>query len=274
MTILPTTTQDWPVHGKRAFAMTGGGPADSNKPCVVMIHGAAHNRSIWTSLGQSLINGGFAVLAPDLPGHGLSEGHALPDIAGCADWLLALLQTAHVRRVALVGHSMGALVALEAAARAGRAVQVEALVLLGAAYPMTVAPAMLAMASSDPMAAIDKVASYSHAREAQAARAADLALMQSEQTQHQTACQGNLLHHDLALCDAYANGLAAAAAVACPSTLIIGGLDRMTPAAAASELAVALKAHQVVLATGHNLMAEDAIGVQSAVSQACAPMLR
>ena len=35
-----------------------------------------------------------------------------------ADWLLALLDAAGVQQAALVGHSMGSLIALEAAARA------------------------------------------------------------------------------------------------------------------------------------------------------------
>jgi pimeloyl-ACP methyl ester carboxylesterase len=54
-----------------------------------------------------------------------------------ADWLLAALDAAGVTQAALVGHSMGSLIALEAAARAPQ--RVTHLALLGTAYPMKVA---------------------------------------------------------------------------------------------------------------------------------------
>lgn len=268
----PTTTrQHWQVQGQSACADIG----DTALPCVVMVHGAVHNRSIWEQHGRWLAEEGFATLAPDLPGHGESRGQALEDVAACADWLLALLAEAGVRRAILAGHSMGALVALEAAARSAHGhggVRVEALVLLGAAVPMKVAPAMLAAAEAEPFEAIDKMAAYSHARGADQARDTDRALMRQEQSRYAQAGHGNLLLRDLSLCDAYAGGLEAATAVACPSTLIVGQLDRMTPAAAASELALALRSRQIELATGHNLMAEDPEGVRRALSQACAPL--
>jgi pimeloyl-ACP methyl ester carboxylesterase len=47
-----------------------------------------------------------------------SEGPVLETVEAMADWTLALLSAAGVQRAALVGHSMGSLVALEAAARA------------------------------------------------------------------------------------------------------------------------------------------------------------
>jgi pimeloyl-ACP methyl ester carboxylesterase len=272
----PTTTrQHWQIQGQIAWADTGSPAGGTDLPCVAMVHGAVHNRSIWAQHGRWLAEEGFATFAPDLPGHGESGGQALGDVAACADWLLALLAQAGVRRAVLAGHSMGALVALEAAARSARGhggIRVEALVLLGAAVPMKVAPAMLAAAEAEPFEAIDKMASYSHARGADQARDADRALMRQEQSRHAQAGHGNLLLRDLALCDAYAEGLQAATAVACPSTLIVGQQDRMTPAAAAGELALALKAQRVELATGHNLMAEDPEGVQRAFSQACAPL--
>ena len=48
----------------------------------------------------------MAVLAPDLPGHGHSEGAALSSIAALADWTAALIDAAGVGAARLVGHSM------------------------------------------------------------------------------------------------------------------------------------------------------------------------
>jgi pimeloyl-ACP methyl ester carboxylesterase len=66
------------------------------------------------------------------------------------------------------------------------------------------------------------------------------------------------MHVDFAACNAYGNGLAAAAKVACPALLLLGRRDVMTPPRAARELARALKEARVVeiAGSGHALMAE------------------
>ncbi len=274
MTHPELAVRHWQVHGQDAFADTGGPSWPPAGPCVVMVHGALHDRSVWSQQAAWLVEDGIAAVAPDLPGHGRSAGRALADVHACADWLLALLTEAGVRRAVLAGHSMGALVALEAAAKAAGsagAVQVEAMVLLGVAAPMRVAPAMLDAAREQPLDAIDKMAAYSHAREAVQAREADRRLMLREQRRYADAGLGNLLLNDLAMCDAYAGAVEAASALDCPATLISGVSDRMTPAAATAGLAAALKkVARVELSTGHNLMAEDPAGVRLAFQQACA----
>jgi pimeloyl-ACP methyl ester carboxylesterase len=245
--------------------------------CVLMLHGAAHNQSVWDALAHGLQQAGLAVLVPDLPGHGRRPGPALSDVQACADWVLNWAANQGARRLILVGHSMGALTALEAAARAAArpgdaAVQVAALVLLGAACPMAVSPALLSMALDDAAQAIQKVAQYSHAREAVAVREADQTLMQFEQQQYAAAGHGNLLHHDLSLCNDYAVGLQSAAQVGCPSTLVVGLDDRMTPRASSAALEKTLGAQRIELPTGHNLMAEDPAGVLAALLTVCAAL--
>jgi pimeloyl-ACP methyl ester carboxylesterase len=242
--------------------------------CVVMLHGAAHNHSVWHNLAEGLQRSGIAVMTPNLPGHGDCPGPALTDVPACADWVLNFAARQGLQRLVLVGHSMGALIALEAAARAAmhgaaQEVQVVALVLLGAAYPMQVSTALLSLALQDPAQAIQKVAQYSHAREAVAAREADQSLMQLEQNQYAAAGHGNLLHHDLSLCNDYTSGMQAATQVRCACTLIAGREDRMTPPAASATLESALNAQRTELATGHNLMAEDASGVLAALLAVC-----
>ena len=100
-----------------AYAYTGGKPFDAALPCIVFIHGALHDHSVWTLLARWFAHHGHCVLAVDQPGHGRSTGAPLASVEATADWVLALLDAAGVRRAALVGHSMGSLIALEAAAR-------------------------------------------------------------------------------------------------------------------------------------------------------------
>jgi len=67
-----------------------------------------------------------------------------------------------------------------------------------------------------------------------------------------------VLFADLAACNAYAEGMADAARVACPTTVIMGSEDRMTPAKAGAKLVAAIPGAQgiVIPACGHMMLAE------------------
>jgi len=248
------------VHGRQAYAYTGGKPFDPSLPCVVFLHGALHDHSVWTLLARWCAHHGYGVLAPDLPGHMRSEGPALESVEAMADWALALLDAAQVKQAALVGHSMGSLIALEAASRAPA--RVSRLVMVGTAYPMKVSPALLELSRNDPLAAIDLVTTLSYSTLAPKpgypgpgawVRGGGKALCRLV-----LARQGNALlyHQDFAACDAYRGALDAAARVTAPATLILGRRDQMTPPQAAAEIGTALKARIETVDAGHVLMAE------------------
>jgi len=146
---------DAPGGRRQAYAYTGGKRFDASLPAIVFLHGAMHDHSVWTLSARWFAHHGHAVLAPDLPGHSQSTGAPLESVEAIADWLLTLLDAAGVDEAALVGHSMGSLIALEAAARAPA--RVARLVMVGTAYPMAVSPALLEAGEHDPFAAIDSV---------------------------------------------------------------------------------------------------------------------
>jgi pimeloyl-ACP methyl ester carboxylesterase len=83
--------------------------------------------------------------------------------------------------------------------------------------------------------------------------------------------QGNLFHHDFSACNAYANGLQAAALLQCPATLILGRADQMTRPQAAHALAQALRAKVHTVPGGHVPMAEAPDPVLSALRAALGP---
>src|ERR1700742_4311350 len=105
------------VNGTGIFAATGGKEFDSTLPAIVLLHGAGFDHTTWALHTRWFAHHGFAVLAPDLPGHGRSSGKPLPTIADMADWTAALIEAAGATNARLVGHSMGSLIALETAAR-------------------------------------------------------------------------------------------------------------------------------------------------------------
>src|ERR1700734_2573134 len=143
------------VNGVDTFVATGGREFDVSQPTVVLLHGAGFDHTTWALHTRWFAHHGYGVLAPDLPGHGRSSGTPVPTIAGMADWTAALLDAAGVAKAWLVGHSMGSLIAIEAAARHPQ--RVSALSLIGTAATMTVGPDLLKAAEANDASAIDMV---------------------------------------------------------------------------------------------------------------------
>jgi pimeloyl-ACP methyl ester carboxylesterase len=148
------------VAGHRAFASTGGQVFDPKLPAAVFLHGAGMDHSVWSLPARYFAGHGRAVLALDFPGHGRSAGAPLGSVEAMADWVLAAMAAAGLARAALVGHSMGALVALEASARG--ASYVEALALLGVGAEMPVHPDLMAAARANDPKAIQLIVGWAH----------------------------------------------------------------------------------------------------------------
>jgi pimeloyl-ACP methyl ester carboxylesterase len=265
------------VDGRKAYAYTGGKPFDAGLPCIVFVHGAINDHSVWNLLARWFAHHGHAVLAVDLPAHGRSEGPPLASVEALADWTVALLDAAGAERAAFVGHSMGSLIGLEAAARAPQ--RVSHLAMLATAYPMKVSDALLTTAREQPLRAIDMVNVFSHSSIACKPsfpgpgawlHGASRALMRRTLANATGLTHGNLFEHDFRVCDAYANGLQAAEKVRCPVTFVLGERDQMTMPKHTRDIARALRAHIVTLPAGHSLMTEVPDGVLNALREALA----
>src|SRR5439155_3965812 len=143
------------VRGCDSYAYTGSRAFDPALPTIVFVHGAANDHGVWALQSRYFAHHGHNVLAVDLPGHGRSGGEALPSVAAIADWLVAFLDAMRVERAILVGHSMGALAALDMAGKhPGR---VAKLALLGAAVPMPVSEMLLDAAKQNDHVAFELI---------------------------------------------------------------------------------------------------------------------
>ena len=98
--------------GRLSYSVTGQGAET-----YLLIHGFAGDRSAWAQLTAALARAGKTVVTPDLPGHGATTLPA-PDAGALADAVTRLAETLPGRLV-LVGHSLGAAVAVIAAGRLG-----------------------------------------------------------------------------------------------------------------------------------------------------------
>ncbi|WP_119166225.1 alpha/beta fold hydrolase [Algihabitans albus] len=257
------------VEGTEIFAATGGRPFDPALPCVLLVHGAGMDHSVWALQSRYLAHRGRAILALDLPGHGRSAGEAVTDIPALGDWLIALLDAVGVAQAALVGHSMGALACLSAAARYPE--RLRALALLGVAPKMPVHPDLLALAAANDHKALELIDDWAHGPRAHLGGhpAAGTWLLGGGERLLERARPG-VLHGDLAACDAYAEGAADAVRVRCPTRLILGADDKMTPAKAGTKLADLIPGAEAVVIpdSGHMMMTEQPDATLEALKQA------
>ena len=257
------------IDGAPAYCYTGGKAFDAGLPTVVFIHGAQNDHSVWALQSRYLAHHGYGVLAVDLPGHGRSKGAAKSSVEDMADWLLAVLDAAGVQRATLMGHSMGSLIALEAAYRAPA--RVAKLALLGTTYPMKVSDALLGTARDDEQAAIDMVNIFSHSTMAHkpSCPGPGFSVMGGARRLMQRMSQQNpaqLFYTDFNACNAYANGETAAHAVRCPTLFLFGARDIMTTPKSARLLTGAIAHGNVVqVDAGHALMAEQPDAVLDAL---------
>ncbi len=245
------------VAGKRVHASTGGAPFDAARPAVAFLHGAGLDHSIWALAARLFAQEGRAVLALDLPGHGRSEGPPLASIDAMADWLLAALDAAGAKEARLAGFSMGSAIAIEAAARAPE--RIKALALLGAAPAMPVHPDLLALAEANDPKAIDLMVAWCHGPTGHLGGqpAAGLWVLGASRRLLERAAPG-VLAADLAACAAWQDGLETAARLRCPTLLVTGEKDVMTPLRGARKLAAAIPGAELLpLAdAGHMILAE------------------
>src|SRR5882724_7128528 len=243
------------VDGGDVFAGTGGAGFDPAGRAVLFLHGAGMDHTVWQFPARYFAHRGRAVLAPDLPGHGASAGPPLATIDALARWVDRLLAALGVPTAILVGHSMGAAVALATAATSAR---VAGLALLGAALRLPVHPDLMAAAAADRREASDLVASWGHGGIGRMGGnpAPGLWLMEGARRLLESA-DHQVLATDLAACAGF-DGTAIAGRVGCPTLVLIGGEDRMTPPAAGEALAAAISGARCATLTGvgHMMMTE------------------
>jgi pimeloyl-ACP methyl ester carboxylesterase len=260
---------EFQLRGRRVFAATGGRGFDPALPTLAFLHGAGMDHTVWALQTRWFAHHGRNVLAFDLPGHGRSEGPSLHSVPEMASWVLAALATLGAGRARLVGHSMGALVALAAAAEGGE--RIDALALLGMTPEMPVHPELIAAAESGRHKAIDLMTSWAVGRRAQLGgnEAPGLWLTEAAMRLLERA-DPKTLAADLVACDAWKGAEGAAAKVLCPTLLLCGADDRMTPAAKAAPFARAFKEARLEILpnAGHMMMAEDPSATLAALRQA------
>ncbi len=245
------------VDAHDVFVATGGKPLDTSKPTIVFLHGAGCDRTSWTLPTRWFAHHGWSVLAPDLPGHGLTKGKPLTTVLDMAAWVERLLDAAGSQKAAIVGHSMGGAIAIETAARCPD--RISGLGLVGTAATIPVGPQLLTAATADPTAAYDMMTAWAVGAAAKRGGNAVPGLWLSGAVRRVFDVNApGVLGTDLTACAGWTTGIAAASRIVCPTTVMTGALDLMTPAKKGADLAKLVAGSRLVRldGVGHMIMGE------------------
>ena len=100
------------IEGTRIHYAADPDPPEPGEITLILIHGSGGSHEVWSHQLESM-SGVFNVIAPDLPGHGLSEGEGEKEISRYVDWIRRFTKTLGAAPLIVGGHSMGGAVAME-----------------------------------------------------------------------------------------------------------------------------------------------------------------
>ena len=213
---------------------------------------------MWSMQKRYFSHHGWSVLAPDLPAHGLSGGDLLESIEDMAAWVGELIEAAGFGTAAIIGHSMGSLIALELAG--SQPDKVKKLVLTGTSAAMRVHESLQSAADGNDRRAHEMVIGWSLTQQSALGGHPTPGLwMHGQALQTSLNAGDDVLANDLRACHSYDGALEAAAAVECPVLVVVGEGDRMTAPPGAAKLVAALGVRAEVVtieAAGHAMMLE------------------
>ena len=245
------------IDGQPVYIATGNKELAPALPSVVFIHGTGQDHTIWVLPTRYFARHQRNVLAVDLPGHGRSGGQPLTSIEAMAEWIIKVLDATGIDSSAMVGHSMGSLVAIVLAAVYAH--RVRAIGLIGTAVPMPVSEALLSSAAANDPVAIDMLTLWGHGASAHIGGSATpgMWMLGGGKRLMERAAPG-VIYADLKACNQYVQGQEHARSVDCHALLILGQSDLMTPPRSAGELASALPDSETVVLekSGHAMLSE------------------
>ena len=223
---------------------------------LVLLHGSGGDSSVWEKQIQGL-GDDVRTIAPDLPGHGQSDGPLCTTVKDYAVWLNNFVQQLQINRFFLAGHSLGGAIAQEYARRFPQKVQ--GLILAGSGLQFIVAADYLETVKNNFPAAV-------HASCLAAYAVGNVSSLYEKGYGMLSRNGKDALSSDLALCSAF-DSTAWVSSIAVPALVICGSDDKIMPPESSKPLARLISGAQlkILAEAGHMVMMEAAVEFNEAI---------
>lgn len=257
------------VNGHRVFAGTGGKIFDNKKPVIIYLHGSGFSHLAWVPLAGQFTQNGYSVLVLDFPGHGNSEGKALSSIEENSNWLKDLIETIGLKKVSLIGHSQGALTALQFTSSFPD--MVSKLCLMNSSHSMPVHPDLIKMAETNDNKVIDLMLKWCYSGHSGDIITEHGQIMTNKKSINVSKMilsskkLSDILAIDLKACHNYQNGKNSAKKITCPTMILSGDKDKMVSLDRVKELHNNIENSrlEIINESGHMLTSEEVVKVRN-----------
>ena len=235
---------------------------DKEKPTILLMHGSGLSHIVWSFHEQFYSTQGFNVLSVDLPGHGNSEGPSLKSIEEISDWIKSLMTKLNIEKIIIIGHSQGALVGIDFAARYPKFIL--SLVLVAGSYKMPVNQDLINYAEAGDEKAILLMMKWGY--EGSKAFIGGNPVKKIINSSREIR---EILAVDLNACNNYKDGKESLKKISCPTLCIFGDLDKMVPLEVGNKMASMINKSEtkIINNCGHMIIFEKAFEMRKLVKE-------
>ena len=226
------------------------------------MHGSGLSHIVWSFHEQFYSTQGFNVLSVDLPGHGNSEGPSLQSIEEISDWIKSLMTKLNIEKIIIIGHSQGALVGIDFAARYPKFIL--SLVLVAGTYKMPVNQDLINYAEAGDEKAILLMMKWGY--EGSKAFIGGNPVKKIINSSREIR---EILAVDLNACNNYKDGKESLKKISCPTLCIFGDLDKMVPLEVGNKMASMINKSEtkIINNCGHMIIFEKAFEMRKLVKE-------
>lgn len=230
---------------------------------LVFIHGSGSDHTCWAHQ-YSKLHKKFNIVAVDLPGHGSSAGKGENDVEQYCLWIKKLLDILRLKNPVLIGHSLGAAMAMKFALLYPE--DIAGIVPVGGGIKMPVNPDLLAGLKINPALAIEMMCKFSLAKENRPKFLDPL-------KESMAKANIDVLYGDLSACDKL-DLTTDLSKINTPAQVICGAEDKMTPADLSRAIAAGIHGAKLCLieGAGHMVMLEKPAEFNMAVGEFASSM--
>ena len=229
-------------------------------PHVIWVHGSGGSHQVWGYALRSLDSA--TSYAVDLPGHGRSGGTGRSSISNYAAFVIGFMEALGLSKAVIGGHSMGGAIAQQMALDYPQ--HISGLFLVGTGARLRILPAILEGTLSSFEQTVELICGYAYSL-----RAPRELVRQGQSQMLQLSPQ--TVHGDLLACNAF-DVMDRLGEIHCPTLIICGTDDALTPVKYSSFLAERIEGARlgIVAGAGHMVMLENPDRVAQAISAALA----